>query len=418
MAAAAELEATRIRGGLIDPRDIAYRDHAARPISEHILEWHRDMLAKGKTAKHADQYRDRAGKVMALASGTSICALELGRSVQALERTAAALDDALSHAHFGGLSSESIQSALATLSDFGKSNQTVNHYRAALRAFLIWCKERGRTRDNPMTGVGALNVDEDQRHIRRALTDDELARLIRSAETGPIRFEMSGPLRAMAYKVAASAGLRVEELRTLNPESFRLDTPDPSIFLRASSTKNRKPADQPIPQALARELREWLRGKPPGESVFPLHHETAKAIRGDLEAIGIPYETDDGVADFHSLRAYYVSALVRSGASIAEVRKLARHAKPETTLKHYAKVAPHDLRGAVEALPAQTTNDEDRQTNAQAATGTDGRTHKQTLAHYLPTAGDGSVRLYSVPDVMMGSESQTLTEPGTLENAA
>ena len=57
------------------------------------------------------------------------------------------------------------------------------------------------------------------------------------------------------------------------------------------------------------------------------------------------------MADFHSLRGYYVSALVRSGRSIKEVQQLARHAKSETTLKHYAKVAAHDLHAAVESFP-------------------------------------------------------------------
>ena len=57
------------------------------------------------------------------------------------------------------------------------------------------------------------------------------------------------------------------------------------------------------------------------------------------------------MADFHSLRGFYVSALVRSGRSIKEVQQLARHARSETTLKHYAKVAAHDLHAAVEALP-------------------------------------------------------------------
>jgi integrase len=59
-----------------------------------------------------------------------------------------------------------------------------------------------------------------------------------------------------------------------------------------------------------------------------------------------PNETDAGVADFHSLRASYVSAVVRSGANVKTLQTLARHAKPETTLKHYAK-----LRGAVESIP-------------------------------------------------------------------
>ena len=111
------------------------------------------------------------------------------------------------------------------------------------------------------------------------------------------------------------------------------------------------PADQPIPLALARDLRDWLKDKPPGQSVFPLHHETAKAIRGDLEAAGIPYETEDGVG-----RLPLPSGLLhfRPGPFRGEhrrVHKLARHAKPETTLKHYAKVSVHDLRGAVEAMP-------------------------------------------------------------------
>ena len=320
---------------------------------------------------------------MALICGAPIGDLEVGRSVSALERAATSLEAVLSRAHFGDLSSESIQGSLAVLRDFGKSHQTVNHYRAALRAFLRWARDRNRIRDNPLVGVESLNVEEDPRHVRRALTDAELRRLIHSAEFGPIRFEMPGALRAMAYRVAASTGFRVEELRSLAPESFRLDGPDPSIFLGASSTKNRKPADQPIPHALAFELRNWMRGKPRGQSVFPLHHETAKAIRGDLAAAGIPYETDDGVADFHALRAYFISALVRSGASIAEVRKLARHAKPETTLKHYAKVAAHDLRGAVESLPNPLPSDSNEEANALAATGTDGRTNKQTLAPYL-----------------------------------
>jgi hypothetical protein len=183
----------------------------------------------------------------------------------------------------------------------------------------------------------------------------------------------------MAYRTAAGTGFRAEELRSLTPESFRLDRPDPSIFLKAAATKNRKPADQPITRELARTLREWLRGQPAGQSVFPLHHDTAKAIEVDLRECGIPYETEEGVADFHSLRAYYVSALVRSGRSIKEVQQLARHAKPETTLKHYAKVAAHDLRAAVGSLPSLDAPGPAPGSGRMVATGTYA-THIDTLA--------------------------------------
>ena len=356
------------RSGIVDAKDEAYRDHEAKPLADHLDDWHKDMLARDKTLKHANQYRDRAGKVLALTKGVSLDDLESGRSVKSLTRTSELLSTTLRRARFSDLNSEAIQSALAMLNERGKSNQTTNHFRAAIRAFLRWSYDRKRIREIPMQGVESFNVEEDQ-HVRRALTDDELSRLIHSTVKGPVRFEMSGPLRAMAYRVASATGFRVQELRSLMTESFRLDRPDPSIFLRASSTKNRRSADQPISQSLARDLRIWLKDKTKGKAVFPLHHETAKAIRADLEAIGVDYETEEGTADFHSLRAYYVSALIRSGASISEFQRLARHAKPETTLKHYAKLAPHNLRSAVEALPTLSPDAPDQQ--RLAATGTD-----------------------------------------------
>jgi integrase len=299
------------------------------------------------------------------------------------------------------------------LLDFGRSNQTANHYRAALRAFLRWARKRGRIRDNPMDCVESL-AEQDPEHPRRALTDDELARLIEAAATGPELFGMTGPLRAIAYKTAALTGFRVSELRSLMPESFRLGGAEPTVFLRRSSTKNRKPADQPIPLALARELCDWLGGRPSGASVFPLSHETAKAIRADLEAAGVPFETEEGKADFHSLRAYYTSSLIHAGASVAEFQKLARHAKAETTLKHYAKVAPHNLRGAVEMLPSLTAPAPE----ALPATGTAGFAHQQTLAPHLIHSGDVFSRLESLPDVMAETTVRMAMSADSLEKEA
>jgi len=387
-----EEELDRQRMGLVSPKDLAARDHESRSLAEHLADWHRDIQARGKTLRHADQYLERAGKLAALCRGTSLPDLEPGRKAEALKVAEARLEGVLKLARLSDLTPERIQSALAILIESGKSPQTANHYRAAMRAFVRWAADKERITTNPMRGVGGYNVEEDIRHERRSLTDDELALLIRTAEAGPELFGMPGPLRAMAYRVAAATGFRVEELRSLTPESFRLAGPAPTIHLRASGTKNRRPANQPIPLTLAHELRGWLPGQPKRRSVFPLHHETAKAIRRDLEAARIPYETDAGVADFHSLRAYYVSAMVRSGANVKTVQTLARHAKPETTLKHYAKVNESELRGAVESIPCPT-----------ATQGQGGRARvalfpqdiSTRLPHFLPTSGDGERRTES-----------------------
>jgi hypothetical protein len=40
-------EQDRLRAGWIDPRDLAYRDHEARPIREHAADYLRSLPAKG-----------------------------------------------------------------------------------------------------------------------------------------------------------------------------------------------------------------------------------------------------------------------------------------------------------------------------------------------------------------------------------
>jgi integrase len=352
--------------GIISGEDEKFRDESARPLSAHLGDWYRDMVAKGRTAAHADQYRERAGRVIALTRGKSWAELIPGRKAGVVEHAAEMLAGVLAKARFSDLTPEQLQQALFAIREAGRSAQTANHHFAAVKAFLRWCCDRSRLRKPPLQGVESYNVAEDVRHVRRCLTDAEMARLIAHAETAPDRWGMPGSLRAMAYLTAASTGFRAAEMRSLTPQSFRLDGVRPSIFLKAAAAKNGKPADQPIARAVADRLRRWLRDKPAGRPVFPLDRDMAKAIRCDLKAIGVAYETDEGVADFHSLRSYYISSLIRSGRSIKEVQVLARHAKAETTLAFYAKVSAFDLANAVESLPDLTGDD-----RPLAATGTD-----------------------------------------------
>ena len=91
-------------------------------------------------------------------------------------------------------------------------------------------------------------------------------------------------------------------------------------------------------------------------------------IRVDLAAAKIPYETAQGVIDFHALRATFVSHLVASGASVKTCQVLARHSTPSLTIGLYAKASLHDIKGAVESLPDLTATPPRRE--ALRATGT------------------------------------------------
>ena len=93
-------------------------------------------------------------------------------------------------------------------------------------------------------------------------------------------------------------------------------------------------------------------------------------LRRDLEAAGIPYETDSGTADFHALRHSYVTALAMSNAPVKIVQSLARHSTPTLTLGVYAHVGLYDQSAALDALPDLTRPAPTPQTLAK--TGTDG----------------------------------------------
>src|SRR5262249_25832325 len=149
----------------------------------------------------------------------------------------------------------------------------------------------------------AFNVATDRRHDQRELSPAELARLVAAAGAGGDVLGMSGPDRAILYRLAVGTGFRADELRSLTPASFDLDAELPTVTVAAAYSKRRRDDAQPIRPDLATDLRAGLRGKAPDAPVFRLTSRTADLMERDLAAAGIPYRDAAGrVADFHALR--------------------------------------------------------------------------------------------------------------------
>src|SRR4051812_11815631 len=72
MAAHAETEASKIRSGMIDPRESVCRKHEARPLAEHVGAWHVFLIGKGSTQQHADLSRNRVQRLIDLARAKRI----------------------------------------------------------------------------------------------------------------------------------------------------------------------------------------------------------------------------------------------------------------------------------------------------------------------------------------------------------
>src|SRR3954470_12303288 len=101
--------------------------------------------------------------------------------------------------------------------------------------------------------------------------------------------------------------------------------------------------------------QEKMRGHRPATFVQPFSTLPLRSCCRrctSLERVGIPYETTDGIADFHaSGRHSYITELLRNGASITEARQLARHTDVQMTMR-YTHIGLAEQAKALAALPA------------------------------------------------------------------
>jgi integrase len=233
---------------------------------------------------------------------------------------------------------------------------STNHYTRAIKSFSRWLWIEGKTPNDLLLSLRMLNAKTDKRHVRRALTQTELTRLVDATEKSGKRLRGLRAIdRAMLYLLASYTGLRASELASLTPESFDLDAQ--TISVQACYSKRRRADTLPLHASLIDRLRTWLDGKT--GNVFPgtwAGHDatfTAKMLRSDLERAGIAYRDTQGrVADFHALRHTYITQLARSGIHPSKARELARHSTITLTMDVYSHCETEELRMALDTLPA------------------------------------------------------------------
>jgi len=316
-----------VREGLADPRVDRFAAAARKPLAGHVKDFLQYLLDKGNGDKHLSDREGQLTRLIAAMRATRLADLTPGR----------------------------VRAGIADLKRVRDiSVTTSNRHLRAVMGLSRWLVREGRMESDPLVGLSGGNPATDRRHERRALSPEEVSRLIAAAETGKPHRGLSGPDRAMLFRVALGTGFRASEIASLTPASFHLDKEQPIIVVEAGYSKNRRRAVQPIRRDLADLLRPWLASRPADRPVFDvphLHHRTAAYVKHDLAAAGIPYLEDGRVSDFHSMRVTFISEVVKSGASVKEAQLLARHADPSLTISVYTKTSLHDLGRALEAMP-------------------------------------------------------------------
>ena len=202
----------------------------------------------------------------------------------------------------------------------GSSARTASYYAREARAFTAWLVEQGALPMDPLRHLPSATAQSSGRHERRAMEEDEVERLLSSTRASDRTFRgLSGESRHYLYLVALSTGFRMDELRSLTPEAFRLQDTPPVVLLGRASSKNRKGATQPLPSVVVPALRTWLTARPAGKPLWPgtWLPDAADMLRIDLVAAGIPHivpgPDGDLFVDAHALRHAYIARLDRAG---------------------------------------------------------------------------------------------------------
>ncbi len=227
--------------------------------------------------------------------------------------------------------------------------KTKRHYIAVFKQFTKWLHETGRLPKNNFKLIKTPKVlQSDQVHARRALTTDEVARLIQAAESGKPFRGIPGAERGLIYRLAVESGLRYNEIKTLKVSDF--DFTNYTVQIRDANEKARRGAVLPLRQSTANSVKQFLSNKTPQAKAFTLK-KGYMMIRLDLEAAGIPYEVDGRFADFHSLRHSTASLLIQTGANPKVIQSLMRHSDLNLTMSKYTHLYAGQQRETIESLP-------------------------------------------------------------------
>lgn len=256
-----EADAALRRDGVIDLQAERYAVEAKRPIQEHIADFERSLQARGNTPQHVSLTLARVRVVMEGAGCTSWSNLDASR----------------------------VEDVLRRLRTKERGPASVNHYRAAVRAFSAWMAKIGRAIEDPLRVLRPLNEAVDQRRERRVLSPDDLRKVLRAAESGPVRQGLAGPTRALLYRLAAETGLRAREIASLRVGSFDLKGSPPTVKVAAAYSKRRREDTLPLRVSTAAEFERFLEGRLPTASAFG----TPPSVACGRDAQGRPGERGD-----------------------------------------------------------------------------------------------------------------------------
>ena len=119
-----------------------------------------------------------------------------------------------------------------------RSGQTINLYIMSLKSFIQYLTDVEILPNHSLKSLRKLNPEIDRRRIRRALTEDEISRLLKAAASGICLAAGEPEERVLIYRLLLGTGLRSTELSLLTPSQIDFDRC--LLRIEAAKTKNKK----------------------------------------------------------------------------------------------------------------------------------------------------------------------------------
>lgn len=372
---AARLQAAveRRRSGVVDPHDEAFAAAARAPIGEHIDAFVEHVRARGR----ADRYVHQVGaRLLLFAKQAEARVLR--------DLTADRVSRFISWRRGG---------------EDGVSGHTANEDIGTLKAFSRWAVQTIRLPSDPLASTRKLEARAiDPTRRRRALTADEVGTLIEATarrpaielgkiRTGPRRGQVSANLspetraraarlgqeRALGYLMALWTGLRRSELQDLRWGDVLLDQIPAKLQLRAAATKSKRADAVVLHPQVAEALRRWRVDDFRATDRVLVQVPTMKVLKADLKLAGIPFETETGRVDLHSMRKSVATYLATHGVTPRVAQAHMRHKDPRLTAGTYTDETVLPVAAEINALPWLPTTAPETAEQRAAATGTHGR---------------------------------------------
>jgi len=261
----------------------------------------------------------------------------------------------------------------------GMGARTRNSYREVMITFCNWAVSDNSLPYNPFSKIPKVRESVDRRHERRALTPDEVERLLRAAEKRPLhdaevfcrgthknnlieltpeaieKANRRGLERKLLYATFIYTGLRKGELASITASQVFLDAEIPHLVLLAKDEKSRNGSTLPLHPKLVKELRRWLKlngRQSPSKKLFNVPSGLHRVLDHDLKFAGIAKRDSlNRVIDIHALRHTHATLLAQNGVSPGVAKSAMRHSDIRLTMNVYSHLELNDVANAVSRLP-------------------------------------------------------------------